>query len=118
MKRILPLLVGIGCGVIGLLDFFLPNPEIDALGTVLVEGVTILAAFALLLGLLNLLSVHVKRLAGHGPRRGLSLLLILSLLTSLAVGVFLPASATLQWMFTYFYVPLQSSMTGLLAFFS
>jgi hypothetical protein len=117
MKRILPITLAILCGVVTLVDFFVSHPLIDQIGATLVEGVTILAAFALLLGLLVLLSTHARRLKrGSGP--GLSLVLIIALLGTLAVGVALPGSTTLSWLFDYIYYPLQSTMAALLAFFA
>ena len=117
MKRTLPLIVAILCGVLSLADFIIPNPQLDALGAVLVEGVTILAAFALLLGLLNILGTHVHRVATGEGSRGLSLSLILAMLITMAVGIAFPHSGALRWIFRYLYVPLQSTMTALLAFF-
>lgn len=118
MKKILPITAAIICGLLVLIDFFIPNPQIDALGAAMVEGVTILAAFALLLGLLNVLGVHARRLSAGKQSRGLSLVLIVSLLVTLAFGVTSPASVTLSWIFDYVYYPLQSTMTALLAFFA
>ena len=66
MKKFLPIAAAVSCGIFTLLDFFVPNPQIDAAGAILVEGVTILAAFALLLGLMNILAVHLRRLAVGG----------------------------------------------------
>lgn len=117
MRRILPVIVAILCGVWMLFDFFFNDPLIDAVGMVLVEGVTILAAFALLLGILNILANHARRLVGGERHRGLSLVLMLSLLGTLAVGVLLPNSTAFAWLFNYLYFPLQSTMAALLAFF-
>lgn len=117
MRRILPVALAILCGVWTLLDFFLSEPLIDTLGMALVEGVTILAAFALLLGILNILANHARRLVSGERHRGLSLVLIFALLGTLAVGVLLPNSTTFAWLFNYLYFPLQSTMAALLAFF-
>jgi hypothetical protein len=117
MRRILPITVAILCGIVALVDFFVTQPLVDSIGAMLVEGVTILAAFALLLGILVLLSTHARRLK-RGMRPGLSLVLIVALLVTLAVGVLLPGSTTLTWIFDYVYFPLQSSMAALLAFFA
>lgn len=124
MKRILPAIAAVVCGVIALVDFFLPNPQIDALGAALVEGVTILAAFALLLGVANILGVHARRIvarpgtAPRGSNRLLSLVLVLSLLATLAVGILRPAAPAMRWIFGYVYEPLQATMMALLAFFA
>ncbi|OGO04396.1 MAG: hypothetical protein A2Y73_09080 [Chloroflexi bacterium RBG_13_56_8] len=117
MKRVLPILAALTCGLLVLMDFFVTNPTIDEIGGILVEGVTILAAFALLLGLLNLIGVHGKRLVAHESKGGLSLILILALLATLVVGVALPASQEIAWIFDYVSQPLQSTMAALLAFF-
>jgi len=117
MRKILPITLAILCGIVTLVDFFVAQPLIDRIGAMLVEGVTILAAFALLLGLLMLLSAHARRLK-RGMRPGLSLTLIIAMLGTLAVGVLLPSSATLAWLFDYVYYPLQSTMAALLAFYA
>lgn len=117
MKRILPILVASGCGLLLLLDYLVASPRLDAIGAALSEGVAILAAFALLLGVLNLLTVHVQRLKSRRQDRGLTLALLLSLLITLGVGVAQPSGAALAWILDYAYLPLQSTMTALLAFF-
>ncbi len=117
MKRIVPIGVAVLCGLTMLVDFFVAHPLVDRIGAILVEGVTILAAFALLLGLLVLLSTHARKLK-RGSQPGLSLILLIALLGTLAVGVLLPGSATLTWLFDYVYYPLQSTMAALLAFFA
>lgn len=118
MRKILPVAAALACGFLVLVDFFVVDPTIDAVGAVLVEGVTILAAFALLLGLINLLGVHARRVTGpERRRRGLSLVLIIGLLGTLAVGVVPSTSQAMTWVFDYVYQPLQSTMAALLAFF-
>lgn len=118
MRKTLPIVVAVLAGFLILADYFIPNPQLDALGAALVEGATILAAFGLLLGLLNLLNVHARRVADPQVRgRSYSLVLLIGLLATLAIGVILPASPTMAWVFNYLYDPLQSTMTALLAFF-
>ncbi len=118
MNRILSLAVAIVCGVIVLLDFFFPGPEISMISRILVEGVMILAVFGLLLGLLNLLAVHGQRIAQGEEHRGLSGVLILGMVGALIVGILWPASEANRWVFDHLYAPLQSSMTALLVFFA
>lgn len=119
MKKVLPIGAAVLCGLFTLVDFFVPQPQMDAIGAKLVEGVTILAAFALLLGLLNLLSVHGRRLATKGEgHRGSSLVLLVGLIGTAAIGIALPGSQALAWVFNYLYAPLQGTMTALLAFFA
>ncbi len=117
MKKVLPTAAAIICGLFALVDFFVPHPLIDSLGAKLVEGVMILAAFALLAGILNLLGVHARRSSAGEKGQGYSIVLIAALLGTLAVGVVAPESGAISWIFGYMYYPLQSTMAALLAFF-
>ncbi len=117
MKKFLPVTAALFCGGLALLDFFFDSPQIDAAGAILVEGVAILAAFALLLGLLNILLVHLRRMTLGEGDRGASFVLVLALLITVALGILLPDSPGIDWLFDYIYYPLQSTMTALLAFF-
>ncbi len=117
MKRILPIILASGCGLLALLDYLIASPGIDAIGGALSEGVIILAAFALILGVLNLASVHGRRLAAQGERRVLSGLLLVALVGTLALGVVPGPGQALAWIFNYLYMPLQATLTALLAFF-
>jgi hypothetical protein len=105
------------CGVVAFVDFVIPNPQIDAVGAILMDGVAILAAFALLLGILNILAAHARRVVSGDHGRGLSLLLILTLCLTLTLGVLWPGSRGVRWVFDHVYFPLQSTMAALLAFF-
>ena len=116
MARILAIIAAIACGLLVLADFFLVDPVIDALGAVLIEGVLILAAFALLLGVLNLLGVHA-RMNGTPRSRRYSVILLVALLATFVIGILRPASDELAWIFDYLYFPLQATMGALLAFF-
>jgi len=116
MARILAIIAAIACGLLMLVDFFVPDPVIDALGAILIEGVLILAAFALLLGVLNLLGVHARTNGSPASRR-YSAILLVALLATFGIGVLRPASDELAWIFDYLYFPLQATMGALLAFF-
>lgn len=118
IRRFLPIVVASGCGLVLLLDYIVASPRLDALGAAVSEGVLILAAMALFVGVLNLLAVHAQRLRSGRQGRGLSLALLLSLLITLAVGIAQPSGAALAWILDYAYLPLQATMTALLAFFT
>ena len=122
MKRTLPTLTAIILGFIVLADFVIPNPQLNTLGAILAEGALILSAFALLLGLLNLLRVHTSHIIhahaeGEKQNRSLSIVLVLALVVTAAIGILMPASSADKWLFEYVYYPLQSTMAALLAFF-
>lgn len=118
MRKVLPIAAAVICGLYALVDFFVTDPVVDAVGAKLLEGVMILAAFALLLGLLNLMNVHLRRVATGEKNQGFSVVLVAAMLVTLVCGVAWPQSGALTWIFGYIYYPLQSSLAALLAFFA
>ena len=114
---LLATLAAIGCGFVAFVDFLIPNPHLDAAGAFLAEGVTVLAAFAFLLGILNLLASHTSRIVSGESRRVPSLVLIASLAVTFLIGLLWPGSLAIRWVFDYIYYPLQSTTAALLAFF-
>jgi len=119
--RALSVMAAAVCGVIVLLDYFIAEPTLDAVGQTLVTWVTILAAVALVLGLLNLARVHGARVAqGRGGwPYSLALLaaLLVTLLLGLAPGAGGASDPALSWLFTYVYQPLSAAIFSLLAFY-
>jgi hypothetical protein len=77
----------------------------------------ILFAFALLLGLLNLLSVHVGRIRQRAEGWQYSAVLIATVVIVLAAGLNGVTSRSLQWIFRNVQVPLQATFLSLLVFF-
>jgi len=118
MRKYLAIGAVVLCGILALADFFIRDPVIDRWGAVLAEGALILGAFALILGVLNLLSTHVRRALRGTQDKGLSVVLVVGLLVTLAIGVGSPASEGFDWLFDYMYVPLQATLGALLAFFA
>ncbi len=110
--------VAIGVGIIMLLDVFFMNPVLDGLGSAFREWTIILTAFALLLGLYNLLLVHLARLVRrHEPGFGYSAVVLVTFVIVVTAGMWfgLP-SAQMQWIFNYLYSPLQATFLALVAF--
>jgi hypothetical protein len=115
MRRIAGTSLAVLCGLVVLLGLLVPSPLLGQAADLLLEGALILGAFALLLGMFNLLRTHAAAIAA-GDRRGSSLLLIIALLGTLALGLAAPQSRALDWVFAYIYFPLQASLGALLAF--
>jgi hypothetical protein len=118
MKKFLPITAAVLCGLVMLVDYFVPDPRIDAVGAILAEGAIILVAMALILGILNLLAVHTRRLFSGEPGRFMSLILILALVLTVGLGVGLAGCPVLSWIFDYIYNPIQATLGALLAFFA
>ncbi len=117
MHKAVAIALAIASGLLALIDYYVADPLVDALGAGLMEGVIILAAFGLLVGVANLLSFHARRAATRGPERPYSAILVAGLLVTLVVGLGWPGSVTQQWIFRYVYYPLQATLGALLAFF-
>ncbi len=115
---LLPVGIAIAVGLIVLVHQFISNIFLDELGSVLIAWSAIIAAFAVLLGLLNVLSVHVRRLIHHDGNVMSSVVILISafvvFLVVLPSGGASPASA---WVFRYLYQPLEASFLALLVFF-
>jgi hypothetical protein len=107
-------------GALVLLGFFLRGGFEGLLG-LLSDWVVLLVAFALLVGLGNVLRVHAGRVlrgVGTGERVN-SAVLVVSALVVLAIGLYegTPGGLTMEWIFTWIYSPLGASLFALLAFF-
>lgn len=130
-KRILPTIVAIGAGVLTLVGYLVPAPELTSL---LVQWAAGIAAFALILGAFNLLRVHARRFLRGKSGWPYSVTLLLSALVSFvitAIGLIpglvtdpfnLPAdlldsiSIFSDAWFSYVLLPLEAGTAGLVAF--
>lgn len=115
---ILPVGIAIAVGLIVLVHQFVANLFLDELGGVLIAWSAIIAAFAVLLGLLNVLSVHVHRLIRRDGNVLSSLVILIT--ASVVFLVVLPsggAGPASVWVFRYMYQPLEASFLALLVFF-
>lgn len=122
MRRVLSVAVTCLSGLVVLVGFFAKGAPLGNAPELLVETTVFLAAVALLLGVAHLAGVHAGRAlgreagaAGGGP--GYSAVLVLALVVTFGIGVLLPGSEALAWIFDHLYVPLQATMTALMAFF-
>lgn len=121
MRRILPVAVAVATGTVVLLDLLVEAPVLDPAGAMLVEWVVILAAFALVLGLLNVVAHHLRRVRRQEQGWPYSTLLILAVAVVLFAGLSSargPQDAIVQFIFQNVQVPLQTSFFALLAFYT
>ena len=124
LKRTIPAIIAIAVGVAVLATVFVSNPWLDAIGTYLLDTTIIVAAFALVLGLLNVLRVHGRRIRERQSGSFYSAVLVVAMLLVLIVGLppipnqpSGPSQPIVQWIFEYVQVPLQASFSALLVFF-
>ena len=116
MNRVLAPVIAIAAGIIVLLSYFLPGTLLINLRMVLIQWATILAGMAVFVGILNLLSVHLKNIRKGGKGKINSLLLIASMLITLILGLLLgPNSPTMLSIFNAIILPVETSLMAVMA---
>jgi hypothetical protein len=114
--RLLWAALAIAFGLIVLPGYFYRFEALDGLRTLLLQWAVVLAAAALLLGVVNLMAVHLVRIAEQDQGWGYSALLIAALMGSGLVGLFFGEGSPLALaFFQYIQQPVESSFAGLLA---
>lgn len=103
-------------GGIVLVSYFLDFPLLIVLRNVFVQWAIILAAVALLVGVVNLIRVHWKKVSTDQKGGIYSLILILSFIIALGVtGYYGPTGTWALWIFNYIQVPIETSLMAILA---
>jgi hypothetical protein len=103
-------------GVLVLAGYLIDLPAVTAARAILMQWAVILAAAALLLGLVNMLSVHWNKVGGQEKGWPYSAVLLLALLTTFILGlVFGPDSTLLLALFNDIQQPVEASLVALLA---
>ncbi len=129
LRRTLPAALAIAVGLFVLVALLVPVPLLSAIGTYFIDCAVIIAAFALFLGLLNIVRVHLAHIRERTKTWPYSALLLIALFLILAVGLvtFTPSQAdpsqpsgpshpAMQWIFTNVMAPIQATFGALLAF--
>jgi hypothetical protein len=117
IRRSLPLAIAIIFGLLTLIGLLLPLPELSDL---VLSWAGFLAAVALLLGVLNLFTVHLNRL--FIDRNLYSGILLLSMLAVFALAITDSTAVNLTEngvtaVFNWIQAPLEAALASLLAFF-
>jgi len=108
--------IAISTALLVLLGYFLPIPLLQASRIVLLQWAVVLAAVAILVGIMNMLAVHVKKVREKEKGGIYSLFLIASLLITFVVGVVLgPDHAIVTNLFTAVIVPVEKSLFAIMA---
>jgi membrane-associated HD superfamily phosphohydrolase len=121
-RRVLPTAVMVAAGAIVLLGQFadiglfrsLRLPELSA---AFINWAAILFAFAMILGLLNLLAVHWRRVRERDGGWTYSGVLIATVFVVLCAGLNGVNAPSLQWIFRNVQAPLQATLLSLTVFF-
>jgi hypothetical protein len=129
LRRTLPAALAIAVGLFVLVALLVPVPLLSTIGTYFVDCAVIVAAFALLLGLLNIVRVHLHHVRKRTKTWPYSILLLIALFLVLVVGLVTltplqadqsqpsgPSHPAMQWVFTNVMAPIQATFGALLAF--
>jgi hypothetical protein len=131
MNRRIALILTFVAGTLPIIALFTPNGTLDAASGRFEEWMVIVAAFALPLGVVNVLQIHSRKIARRQEGWFYSVVLLASLLLMGGAGILgafgFPSggigknpdgsSTPFDWMFGNLFFPLQGTMFALLAFF-
>lgn len=125
MKREVPLVITFVTGVAIVVTFVIPHAPFGNLQDRLYNWYVIVAGFTTLLGLDSLIKYHLRKLRDRKAGSWYSLVLLASLLTTFAIGIYswvrfkspLDPLSPGGWMYSYVMLPLQGTMFAILAFF-
>ena len=106
----------IAFGLLVLLGYFIPTGMLLEIRLVLVQWAVILAAVAVLVGVLNLLGVHWQKIQKRQKGGAYSILLIVSLFAAMVLGIAGgTTSSTLRFFLETIIIPAEATLMALLA---
>jgi hypothetical protein len=108
--------ITIAVGLVVLLGYFVDLPVLITIREIFVRWAVILMSITLLVGVINLFTVHWRRMTSSQPGGFYSAILLLAFAVSLAVFlIFGPTGFWSMWIFNSIQVPAESSLMALLA---
>ncbi len=117
-KGLFSIIVASVFGLLVLTGYFIKLSLLVKISDLFLNWAILLAAFAVLLGIFNLLIVHMRKMASRQKGSGYSLLLVLAMLTTFVIGVIIPfypkAAPALDFVFRAFQLPIEASLMAIL----
>ena len=122
MRREVPLLITGIVGIVFVIQYFIPHYPFSKMNAWFSDWFSIVQAFAIWLGALNLLKISFQKIAGRKPDWGYAVVIVLSFLLVAIIGFadgesFRDPDTGFTWLYNFIYTPLSSSMFAILAFF-
>lgn len=112
-----PIAVGFACALVVMLNNFIEFDLLSSLAGDIKNFASIIAGFALFLGLIGIVRLHSNNVIKKTPQRPYSLSLLVVLLIYLIVGLgFGQGSTQFKWIYDTIYGPLTATTYALLAF--
>ncbi len=102
-------------GLFVLLGYFIESEIIIAMRLVLMRWAVLISAWALLLGLVNILYVHFIKVRDMEPGWPYSTVLMLALIVTVVFGALGPDNDIIVMVFNYIHLPVETSLMALLA---
>jgi hypothetical protein len=117
MKERIPLIITFVTALIIAIQFF--SPALSFLQERLTYYVIVVAIFAYILGLFNLITVHFNRISRSARNIPFSLPLLIGLIAMMVLGIGfgIEEGTVFYWLFDNLQVPMSAAMFSLLAFF-
>jgi hypothetical protein len=117
IRKWLPIFIATISGLVTLAGYLFPETILSTYRDRLIEWAVIIGAFALILGVFNILRVHGQRIVESGEGRLYSLvLLVAALLSWIPPLLHGPSAGTTQAMLDYVITPLGASLAALVVF--
>ncbi|OPX32379.1 MAG: hypothetical protein B1H40_02635 [Candidatus Latescibacteria bacterium 4484_181] len=119
MRRQVPLVITFVAGIIMIIQYFIPHEPFAGLQQRFNVWFLIISAFALILGIGNLIKIHGERISRQSAGWGYSVVLLVGLVTMSVVGIGwgIEPGTPFFYLFWNIQIPLSSTMFALLAFF-
>jgi hypothetical protein len=115
MKISISAAIAIAFGVIVLIGYFVDIPLLRLMTGIFLQYAAILASVALLVGLVNLFTVHWRKVAKGEKGNIYSVIVLISFgITALVVAFFGPTAEWSMWIFNYIQIPIETSLMALL----
>lgn len=86
MKYVIPAAIAIGVGLVVLLSYFITVDELMSVRLILTDWAVILGGLAVLIGILNLVLVHFRRIQASGQGSFYSLVTVVAAVGTFVVG--------------------------------
>ncbi len=119
MRRQIPIAVCFIFGIFMLVQFFVPHPAFTRGYQSILDWMQIVYVFALLVGALSFLLLHLEKISKKQKDWAYDLVAIIGLLVMVVLGFArgVQKGSPFLWIFDNLQVPMQSTMFALLAFF-
>lgn len=124
MKREIPLILTSVVGLTFVVQFFIPHWPMEDLSNTLSKWYSIISAFAIWLGSMNLLKIAIEKISKRKKDWIFSAVTIASFFLILIIGLFfsggrqyIEQGSGFDWLYRNIYSPLSATMFALLAFF-